>query len=155
MALPIEKPATWAEGTSSARRSAAASSAIASAENGSARHGCASRPAVVERGHSVAVGEPIELALPRLDGVTQATDQQDVRSFADLLGPDVEVAGAYVIAHLQPPSTAVIKTVEPLHGSRSARRSRTHPVHRGPRSPCPSPPAGPLGFWPRLCAPNP
>jgi len=32
MALPIEKPATWALGTSSARSSAAASSAIALAE---------------------------------------------------------------------------------------------------------------------------
>jgi hypothetical protein len=34
MALPIEKPATWALETSSARSSAAASSAIIAAESG-------------------------------------------------------------------------------------------------------------------------
>jgi hypothetical protein len=38
---------------------------------------------------AVAVGQPVELELPRLDGVTQAADQQQVRSLADLLGPDV------------------------------------------------------------------
>lgn len=58
------------------------------------------RPAVVEGGQAVAVGEPVELELPRLDGVAGAADQQDVRSFADLFSPDVEVAGAYVLAHV-------------------------------------------------------
>jgi hypothetical protein len=43
MALPIENPATWAEGTSSARRTWAASSAISSAETGPS--GMAVRPA--------------------------------------------------------------------------------------------------------------
>jgi hypothetical protein len=70
----------------------------------SARHGGSTRPAVVERGQAVPVGEPVELELPRLDGVAQASDQQNVRSFADLLGPDVEVAGAYMLPHFQPSS---------------------------------------------------
>jgi hypothetical protein len=43
IALPIEKPATWAEGTASARRTAAASSAIITTESG--RSGIAVRPA--------------------------------------------------------------------------------------------------------------
>ena len=44
----------------------------------------------------------VELELPRLDGVPQAADQQDIRSFADLLGPDVEIARAYALAHSSP-----------------------------------------------------
>ena len=43
MALPIEKPATWAGGISSARRSAAASSAIVAGESGPLGNGV--RPA--------------------------------------------------------------------------------------------------------------
>jgi hypothetical protein len=43
MTLPPEKPATWAEGTSRARSSAAASSAMVATENGSAGSGV--RPA--------------------------------------------------------------------------------------------------------------
>jgi hypothetical protein len=46
------------------------------------------------------VCEPVQLQLPRLDGVPQATDQQDVRTLADLLGPDVELADADVLAHV-------------------------------------------------------
>jgi hypothetical protein len=68
--------------------------------DGAFGHGGPTGPAVVERGQAVAVGEPIELELPRLDGVPRAADQQHVRSFADLLGPDVELAGAYMLAHL-------------------------------------------------------
>jgi hypothetical protein len=51
--------------------------------------------------------------------------------------------------------TAVIKTVEPLHDSRSARRSRRRLRYRAPRSPCPSLRGVPLGYAPRLCASNP
>jgi hypothetical protein len=58
-------------------------------------------PTIVEGGHAVAVGEAIQLELPRLDGVAEAPDQQDVRSFADLLGPDVEVTGADVVTHFR------------------------------------------------------
>jgi hypothetical protein len=63
------------------------------------RHRGPARPPVVERRQPVAVGEAIELELPRLDGVSESADKQDVRSSADLLGPDVEVAGAYVLTH--------------------------------------------------------
>jgi hypothetical protein len=49
-----------------------------------------SRAAVVERGHPVPVGEPAELELPRLDGVAEAADEQDVRSKPDLLDVDLE-----------------------------------------------------------------
>jgi hypothetical protein len=42
MALPSEKPATWALGTSSARSSAAASSAMVAADSG--RSGSGVRP---------------------------------------------------------------------------------------------------------------
>jgi hypothetical protein len=65
----------------------------------SVRHGGAARAAVVEGGEAVAVGQPIQLELPGLDGVAQAADKQDVGSLADLLGPDVEVAGRDVGAH--------------------------------------------------------
>jgi hypothetical protein len=50
-------------------------------------------------GRAVAVGEPVELELPRLDGVARSADEQDVGSLADLLGPDVEVTDAYVLTH--------------------------------------------------------
>jgi hypothetical protein len=49
------------------------------------------------------------------------------------------------------PPTAVIKTTEPSPGSRSARRSRGHLGHLSPRSLPRWPPAGPLGYAPRLC----
>jgi hypothetical protein len=62
-------------------------------------HGGAARPAVVEGGQAVAVGQPIQLELPGLDGVARAADEQDVRSLADLLGPDLEVAGVDVGTH--------------------------------------------------------
>jgi hypothetical protein len=58
-----------------------------------ARHRSAARAAVVERSDAVAVGEPVELELPRLDGVAEAPDQQHVRPRADLLDVDVEVVG--------------------------------------------------------------
>jgi hypothetical protein len=57
-------------------------------------HGGPARPPVVEGGQAVAVGQPVQLELPRLHGVAQAPNQQHVRSLADLLGPDVEVTGA-------------------------------------------------------------
>ena len=60
------------------------------------------RPAcapVVERGQAVAVHEAVELELPRLDGVAETADEQDVRPLPDLLGPDVEITGADVLAH--------------------------------------------------------
>jgi len=81
----------------------AASSAIISTDTGAA--GIAVRPAppIVERGQAVAVREPVELELPRLDGVPEATDEQDVRSFPNLLGPDLEVPSIDWFAHLQPP----------------------------------------------------
>ena len=44
----------------------------------------------------------VELELPRLDDVAGPTDQQDVRIFADLLGPDAEIARAYALAHSSP-----------------------------------------------------
>ncbi len=56
-------------------------------------------PPVVEGSQAVAVGEPVELELPRLDGVARSADEQDVGTLADLLGPDVEITGAYVLAH--------------------------------------------------------
>jgi hypothetical protein len=51
----------------------------------------------LSNGQPGAVPEPVELELPRLDGVAQPADQQDVRSCADLLGPDIEIACAYVL----------------------------------------------------------
>jgi hypothetical protein len=68
--------------------------------DGASGHRRAAGAAVVEGGQAVAVGECVELELPRLDGVAAAADQQDVRSFADLLGPDVELARGYVLAHV-------------------------------------------------------
>jgi hypothetical protein len=58
------------------------------------RHRGAAGAPVVEGGQAVAVGQPIELELPRLDGVARPPDEQDVWSLADLLGPDVEGTGA-------------------------------------------------------------
>jgi hypothetical protein len=60
------------------------------------------RPAgspIVEGGHAVAVPQSVQLELPRLHGVAEAADQQDVGSLTDLLGPNVEVACAYVLSH--------------------------------------------------------
>ena len=65
-------------------------------------HPRAARAAVVEGRQPVAVGQPVELELPRLDGVAEAADQQDVRSLAHLLGPDVQVTGPDVLSHLEP-----------------------------------------------------
>jgi hypothetical protein len=56
-------------------------------------HRRAPRPAVVERGQAVAVGERVELKLPRLDGVAEAADEQHVGSVPDLLDVDVQTAG--------------------------------------------------------------
>jgi hypothetical protein len=63
-------------------------------------HHCAARSAVVEGGQAVAVGESVELELPRLDGVSKPADQEHFRSLADLLGPDLELAGQHVFPHL-------------------------------------------------------
>ena len=39
------------------------------------------------------VGEPVELELPRLDRVAEASDQERVRPCAHLLDVDVEIVG--------------------------------------------------------------
>ena len=49
-----------------------------------------SRAAVVERGQPVPVREPVELELPRLDGVAEAADEQHVRPQPDLVDVDLE-----------------------------------------------------------------
>jgi hypothetical protein len=68
------------------------------------RHRGSAGPPVVEGDQTVAVQEPVELELPRFDGVAQAADEQDVRSSTDLFRPDVEVTDANVLTHGQPPS---------------------------------------------------
>jgi hypothetical protein len=77
-------------------------------------HYLAVRPAppVVEGGQTVALGESVELELPRLDSVAAASDQQNVWSFADLLGPDLQIIGGYVLTH---PSGLLGLTVPALH----------------------------------------
>jgi hypothetical protein len=76
--------------------------------------------------------KPVELELPRLDGVAEATDQEHVRPVADLLGPDVEFADADVLPHvsalLRPPVRAMDvlerpATVERLHKAESGELS--------------------------------
>jgi hypothetical protein len=67
--------------------------------DGAFGHGRATCSAVVEGGDAVPVQETVELELPRLDGVPQTADEEHVGPFADLLGPDVEFAGADVLAH--------------------------------------------------------
>jgi hypothetical protein len=71
MALPIEKPRTWALGTSSAqqRGGVVGHRGRREAPLGQRR---APRTAVVEGGEEVAVSEPVQLELPRLDGVPEA-----------------------------------------------------------------------------------
>ena len=69
-------------------------------------HRRASGAAVVEGGHPVAVGEPVQLELPGLDGVAEAADEQHVGPLADLLRPDVQPVSGHVPAHGQLPSAA-------------------------------------------------
>ena len=90
---PIEKPATWAPRTSSARSTPTASSAIVGAGR---TVGQRVRPAprLSKAASAVAVGEPVELRLPRLNGVAEATDQQHVGPVAALVDIQVDVAGA-------------------------------------------------------------
>jgi hypothetical protein len=76
-----------------------------------------SRPAIVERGQAVAVGEPVELKLPRLDRVAETPDQQDIWSFADLFDPDVEPTRADVSPIFGWPS------FEPASGSDACTRA--------------------------------
>ena len=128
--LPPEKPATWAEGMSSARRTRGRVVGHHLDRDRAAGHGGPTRPAVVERGQAVAVGEPVELELPRLDGVAQAADEQNVRSFADLLGPDVEVTGAYMLPH----SSALLRSIIIRRRSSSAIGFTVHRVTPGPPS---------------------
>ncbi len=80
MRLPPEKPATWAAGTPTARSSAAASSAKSGTEKSSGGIGDRPAPRLSKAVSSVAVGEPIELWGPRLGGVAQPGDEQDVGS---------------------------------------------------------------------------
>jgi hypothetical protein len=68
--------------------------------DGAIGHCGAARTAIVEGGQTVVVPEPVELELPRLDRVPEAADQEHVRSVADPLGPDVDAARAYVLAHI-------------------------------------------------------
>ena len=49
---------------------------------------------MVERGHPVAVREPVELVLPLLDGVAQPADQQHVGPMAHLVDVDLELPGS-------------------------------------------------------------
>ena len=86
---------------SSARSSAAASSAIVRRRERPVGQRRAPRAAVVEGGQAVAVGEPVELGLPRLGGVAEAGDQQDVGSVAPALGPELGAVGVDRFAHLQ------------------------------------------------------
>jgi hypothetical protein len=58
-----------------------------------------SRPTVVEGSQPVAVGEPVELELPRLDGVAEAADEKHVGSLARLLDVNVHVVGGDRVSH--------------------------------------------------------
>jgi hypothetical protein len=53
------------------------------------RHHRATCPAVVERDQTVAIGEPVELELPRLHSVSGAADEQHIWASAQLIGPDL------------------------------------------------------------------
>src|SRR5262249_19994286 len=65
---------------------------------GAIGHRSATGAAVVKRGQPVAVTEAVELKQPGLDGVPEATDQQHVRSRANLLCPDIQITHLYVVA---------------------------------------------------------
>jgi hypothetical protein len=54
----------------------------------------ASDAPVVEGGQAVAVGQPVELVLPRLGGVAEPGDQQHVGPVAAALDPELELANA-------------------------------------------------------------
>jgi hypothetical protein len=60
------------------------------------RHRRPTGTAVVERGDAIAVGEPVELERPRLGGVGEPGDQDDVGSRAALVDPQLDVADADV-----------------------------------------------------------
>jgi hypothetical protein len=59
----------------------------------------APRTAVVEGGDAVAVREPVELGLPRLGGIAQPGDEQDVGSLPSALGPELDVVDVNCFAH--------------------------------------------------------
>jgi hypothetical protein len=99
IALPIEKPATSALGTASARSSAAGVVCHHAGRERACGQGRAPGPAVVEGGEAIAIGEPVELRLPRFGGVAQPGDEQDVRSGSVALDPKLGVADLYLLAH--------------------------------------------------------
>jgi hypothetical protein len=78
MMLSPEKPATWAEGTSSAPQHLGGVVGHRLHRERSGWHGGPTRSPVVEGGQAVAVGQPVELELPGFDGVAQTPDQQHV-----------------------------------------------------------------------------
>jgi hypothetical protein len=69
MALPVEKPATWAFGISSAPQQRRGVVCHPGRRERACGQGRASGPADVEGGEAIAVGEAVEPRLPRLGGV--------------------------------------------------------------------------------------
>ena len=122
MALPIEKPTTWALRTHSAQQSGGGVGHRGRRERllGQRR---APRSRVVEGGESVTLREPVELWLPRFGGVAEPSDEQDVGPLPSALGPDLGAASVDWFAQLQPPgslpqkerSTSAVNSSVPLH----------------------------------------
>jgi hypothetical protein len=56
-------------------------------------------PRVVEGREAVAVGQAVELELPGLGGIAEPGDEQDVRSVAAALDPELSVAGLDHLSH--------------------------------------------------------
>jgi hypothetical protein len=61
--------------------------------------GCSAGAPVVEGSKPIAVGQPVQLELPGLDRIAQASDQQHIRSLTHLLGPDSQIPDLYVHSH--------------------------------------------------------
>ena len=70
------------------------------ATSGSQRQKWRSRhAAIVESDDAVAVGEAVELRLPRLSRIAQPRDQQHIRALSTALDPQLDVADRYPLAH--------------------------------------------------------
>lgn len=63
------------------------------------RVGGPARAAVVKGREAIGIGEPVQLELPRFDGIPEPADQQHIRALADLLRPDSQVPALYVLSH--------------------------------------------------------
>jgi hypothetical protein len=89
----------------------------------------------------MAVGERVELRLPRLSGIAQPGDEKDIRSLLVALDPELDLAGRHALTHpnlparLRPTAASCQRGPQSRAAPRDAWSTPRHGTKRGIATP--------------------